>query len=207
MVHKGEKVMTGIILFVILLGALLGHFVLPNDLIEEVDLFITIALNLMIFSVGIGIGNNKKILSDLKRLGLKFLVIPLGTIIGSLIGGVIAGLFLQMSLGNRLAIASGFGYYSLSSTLLFQLEGVEIGTIAFLTNVSREVLAIILIPFLAKHVSGYSAVSIAGATSMDTTLPLIKEFTNEKIALVSFVHGAVLSVLVPFLVNFFASLS
>jgi uncharacterized membrane protein YbjE (DUF340 family) len=199
--------MTLLILFVILIGALLGHFILPIELIEEVDLFITIALNLMIFSVGIGIGHNKKILSDLKRMGLRFLFIPLGTIIGSLIGGIVAGLFLQMSIWNRLAIASGFGYYSLSSTLLFKLEGVEVGTIAFLTNVSREVLAIILIPFLAKYISGYTSVSIAGATSMDTTLPLIKEFTNDKIALVSFVHGAVLSILVPFLVNFFASLS
>lgn len=198
--------MTILILIVIIIGALLGHFVFPHSISEDVDILIQVALNLMILSVGISIGSNKKVLRDIRRLGFRFLIIPFGTIIGSLIGGVFSGLILQMKMGNSLAIASGFGYYSLSSTMLFELKGVELGTIAFLTNVSREVLAIILIPLLAKRLSGYTAVSIAGATSMDTTLPLIREFTNEKIALVSFVHGAILSILVPIMVQFFASL-
>jgi uncharacterized membrane protein YbjE (DUF340 family) len=201
---KGEKIMTILILMVITLGALLGHFFVPANWINQIDGFITLTLIVMILSVGIGIGSHKNVFKAIGQMGLKFLIVPLGTIIGSLIGGIVAGLLLNIELGSSLAIASGFGYYSLSSTLLFQLKGVEMGTIAFLTNVSRELLAIILIPFLAKYGSGYLSVSIAGATSMDTTLPLIKKSTSEQVALVSFVHGVVLSLLVPVLVQLFA---
>lgn len=199
--------MTIIILVVILIGAWLGHHLIDPSFVNQIDDITFIVLCALLFFVGIGIGQNKSIFQDLKKIGIKFLLVPIGTVLGSLLGGIVSGMLLHMDLFNSLAIASGFGYYSLSSTLLFQLEGVEIGTIAFLTNVLREVLALLLIPFLAKYLSGYSAVTISGATSMDTTLPLIKRATNEKIALIAFIHGVLLSIIVPFLVNLFAGLS
>jgi len=57
--------------------------------------------------------------------------------------------------------------------------------------------------FIAKYLNHYTAIAPAGATSMDTTLPLISRYTSEKIAVISFINGVILSTLVPILVPMF----
>ncbi len=86
------------------------------------------------------------------------------------------------------------------------MGGDTLGAIAFLTNVFREMITVILIPILAKRLNGYTAIAPAGATSMDTTLPLIAKATNPEIAIISFINGVILSSLVPVLVTFFYNL-
>lgn len=199
--------MTIIILFLVSLGILCGYFIIPDSVEKhDIELLVTITLYILIFSVGLGIGQNKKIFRNLKQMGLKIIVLPIGTIIGSLFGGFITGLLINKSITISLAIASGFGWYSISAGLLTNLAGAEIGTIAFLSNVFREIMAFILIPILGKYFNPYAAISVGGATTMDTTLPLVKTSTDEKYAVVSFIHGAILSMLVPILVPFFASI-
>ena len=77
-----------------------------------------------------------------------------------------------------MAISSGFGWYSLSGIILTQLHSAEIGTIAFLTNIFRELITVVSIPFIAKYLNDYTAIAPAGATSMDSTLPIISKYTN-----------------------------
>lgn len=198
--------MTYIILGLILAGTVLGITVFPDHLLDQVDQVSNIALHLMIFFVGISIGSSKTLLKDLKRLGFKVLILPLGTILGSLIGGLCVAVFFGLNVWNSLAISSGVGYYSLTGTLLSQLEGIEIGTIAFLSNILREAITFLFVPLLAKWHPA-TAISLGGATTMDMTLPLIRQYTNEKYAVVAFFHGAVLTIIVPILVNFFAAIS
>ncbi|MPN28524.1 Lysine exporter LysO [bioreactor metagenome] len=87
--------------------------------------------------------------------------------------------------------------------MLKELGGEALGAIAFLTNVFREIFAVILIPILAKRLNTYSAIAPAGATSMDTTLPLVSKATNPEVAVISFINGVIMSSLVPVLVTFF----
>ncbi|MEN3042090.1 MAG: LysO family transporter [Fervidobacterium sp.] len=68
----------------------------------------------------------------------------------------------------------------------------------------RELFAIIIAPFGIKK-SRYGTISVAGATSMDTLLGLITIYSDRETALVSFGHGFFVSIIVPFLVNFFLS--
>ncbi|OWZ84566.1 hypothetical protein CDO51_02055 [Natranaerobius trueperi] len=50
---------------------------------------------------------------------------------------------------------------------------------AFLINVFREVIAIICIPFVAKHLGGIASLALGGATTMDITIQLfLKELRN-----------------------------
>lgn len=195
--------MTYIIVLSIIIGALTGHFILPDNMATHLDSISSISLYILIFLVGIDVGNNKSLLKDLKNIGFKILFVPFGIIVGSLFGGIIASLLCNMSLKTGLAIASGFGWYSLSGVLLTNLCNVEVGTIAFLTNVLRELFAVITIPILAKKLNFFTAIAPAGATSMDTTLPLISNATNSEIAIVSFINGALLTSLVPVMVTFF----
>ncbi|MEG2017579.1 MAG: lysine exporter LysO family protein [Clostridium sp.] len=195
--------MTYIIILSVLVGIGCGYFVLPPEIVSSMDQVTSISLFVLIFLVGIDIGGNKKLFEDLKKLGLKVLIIPFGGVVGSLLGGLIIGTIFSMPIREGLSIGSGFGWYSLSGVMLKELGGDTLGAIAFLSNVFRELLTVILIPILAKKLNSYTAIAPAGATSMDTTLPLIAKATNSEVAVVGFINGVVLSSLVPILVPFF----
>lgn len=188
-------------------GIISGYYILPQSLTNSTEIIITIALNILIFSVGIDVGSNKSLIENLKKKGFKLLCIPLCIIAGSMIGGLITGILFNTPSNISLAIASGFGWYSLSGIILTSLCNAEVGTVAFLTNIFRELIAIVTIPFLAKYLNYYTTIAPAGATSMDTTLPLISESTNSQIAFIAFANGVVLSSLVPVLVPFLYSIS
>ncbi|MEG1254542.1 lysine exporter LysO family protein [Clostridium sp.] len=198
--------MTYIIIISILAGIGCGYFVFPPEIMNGMDMVSSFSLFALIFLVGIDIGGNKKIFKDLKSMGLKVLLIPMGGVVGSLIGGVVVGLIFNVAMNESLAIGAGFGWYSLSAVMLKEMGGETLGAIALLTNVFREMLAVILIPILAKKLNGYTAIAPAGATSMDTTLPLISKATNPEIAVISFINGFILSFLVPILVPFLYNL-
>lgn len=192
-----------LILASLILGILSGYFILPAGVISNLDKIASFALNLLILSVGIDLGTNKEVFYNLKETGFKILLVPASIIAGSAVGGVITALIYGMPLNLGLAISSGFGWYSLSGVILSNLAGPEAGTIAFLTNVFRELIAVLAIPLLAKKLNYLTAIAPAGATSMDTTLPLISEATDSKTVVVSFINGAILSSLVPILVPLF----
>lgn len=194
--------MTLSILIALAAGVGVGFFVLPQELAAHMGTFTEYALYLLLFFVGIDIGHNKHIFKDLKKHGYLLLIVPASIIAGSLVGGIVSGLLVGIPQNLSLSISAGFGWYSLSGILLTQLHSAEIGTIAFLTNVMRELLAIVTIPLLAKYLNHYTAIAPAGATSMDTTLPIISRATTPEIVVIAFINGAVLSMLVPVLVPF-----
>jgi uncharacterized membrane protein YbjE (DUF340 family) len=112
---------------------------------------------------------------------------------------MVASLFLKLSLFETAAIGAGLGWYSLSAIELSK-HSAELGTIAFLANVSREVIAFIAIPIIAKKIGDIETIAAAGATSMDTALPVITKATKSNISILSFFSGVILSLLVPILV-------
>lgn len=198
--------MTIIVIGSMILGIGFGYFIFPQSIIENLDSIASICLYVLIFLVGIDVGSNKKIVKDIKATGIKVLVIPLGIIFGSLFGGFISGLIFSMPYNESLAVASGFGWYSLSGIMLTELASAQLGAIAFLSNVFREVMAVISIPILAKKLNYYTAIAPCGAASMDTTLPLVAKATNSEIAVISFINGVILTSLVPVCVTFFYNL-
>lgn len=198
--------MTIAILVSIILGILAGMTILPASIAPSMDMFTTIALNILILFVGIDIGMNKHIFKDVKKHGLILVIIPLSVVIGSALGSIIAGWICHMENNLSLAIGAGYGWYSISGILLTKLHSAEAGAIAFLTNVFREIFAVLSIPFIAKYMNQYTTIGAAGATSMDTLLPIISRYTTPEIVIISFFNGVVLSASVPVLVDFFYSL-
>lgn len=195
--------MTTMIIVAVICGMFSGYFLIPENIANSMDSISTIALNLLILSVGIDVGSNKELLKDLRKVGLKVLLLPLSIILGSFVGGIITSLIYHLPIKSGLSIASGFGWYSLSGVLLTNLDNANVGTIAFLTNIFRELLAVMLIPIIATKLNYYTTIAPAGATSMDTTLPLISEVTSPEITVISFLNGVILSSLVPILISFF----
>lgn len=184
----------------ILVGAVGGFFFRNDFLIANSDKVVSFGLCLLLFFVGMDIGNSGDIFPKLKKFGKKIWLLPISTIIGSLIGGYVGSLFTTLSTEQGIAVSAGLGWYSLSAIELSKISA-ELGSLAFLTNVFREILSILFVPFIAKYIGSLESVSIAGATAMDTLLPIINRNNSADISIVAFFSGIVLTTTVPFLVT------
>ncbi len=193
--------MTVKILLAVGFGVLFGLFIFPANMAAYMGTFISVGLCILLFFVGIDIGRQENIVEKIKELGLKVLLVPLMVALGSIVGAMLGGVLLGIPLNHAGAIGAGFGWYSLSAIELAK-HSAQLGTLAFITNVSREIIAIITIPLIAKYIGKLESIAPAGATAMDTTLPIISKATDGNVAVISFITGVTLSLLVPILVPF-----
>lgn len=196
------------------LGLFVGHSsCLPSWFMSSQTSFV--ALCALLLFVGMGIGLNPNMMRDIKSLSPRLALLPLVTIIGSWMGAVVAyvvmssdlcTLFQQRSLTSCLAIDSGFAYYSLSSIFITEYRGAELGTIALLANIVREMITLLLAPMLVKRFGPLAPITAGGATTMDTTLPIIAQASGQKYVALSIYHGFVTDFSVPFLVTMWCTI-
>lgn len=195
-----------IIIAFFVLGILCGlmHWLLDLNAYGNVSYLTLCAL---LFCVGITVGNNTTMLKTFRNLDPRLMLLPLMTIVGTLAATAIAALGLpHRSLTDCLAIGAGFGYYSLSSIFITQYRGPELGTIALLANIIREVFTLLGAPLLVRYFGPLSPISCGGATTMDTTLPIITRTSGQDFVILSLFHGFLVDFSVPFLVTFFCTL-
>lgn len=198
------KIMKNSLIIVVFfaIGVMLGMLhILPKFLVEnELSSY---ALYLLIFLVGIDVGSDSSSWKMLKSHNFKLFLIPLTTIIGTLLGaGLISFAFHSLSIKDSLAVGAGFGYYSLSSIIISQMAGKTLGVIALLANITREIFTLLFTPILEKVFGKLAPIVSGGATSMDTTLPIISRYSGKNYSLISVFHGTVLTILVPIIVTF-----
>ena len=161
----------------------------------------------LLFCVGITVGNNTELLKSFKKLDPRLMLLPLMTIVGTLAATAIASIGLPgRSLADCLAVGSGFGYYSLSSILITQYRGPDLGTVALLANIIREVCTLLGAPLMVNFFGPLAPISAGGATTMDTTLPIITRTSGQDFVILSLFHGFLVDFSVPFLVTFFCSM-
>lgn len=187
----------------LLLGVICGQWLFSIQLAQTIEFLAEYVLYLLMFAVGISIGTNKMILHKLREYNLTVLLIPFGIVVGSVTGGAICAWILKMPLNASVSIASGLGWYSLCGVLMDELSGAQMGAIAFLSNLFREILSFLMIPLIVKWLNPYTAIAPAGATSEDTTLPMMIKYTKEDVVVLSVLNGVICSALVPVMVNFF----
>lgn len=197
--------MTLKIVITVIIGIISGYFVLPQNILNYADYIIDFGLMLLLFFVGIDIGLNKSVFSRIKAKGIRILLVPFAIISGSIAGSAIAGIILKLPFNEAGAIGAGLGWYSLSSILIASYSN-ELSALAFISNVIRELIAITTIPLVAKKIGFIEAIAPAGATAMDTSLPIISKSTDSEVALIAFITGAVCTFAVPILVPFILNL-
>lgn len=180
--------------------------------IHNLSLCILYALMLQ---VGIGIGSNKSLRESLRHVSPKILLVPLATITGTLLFSAVASLLLsQWSVFDCMAVGSGFAYYSLSSILITQFKepsigmqlATELGTIALLSNIIREMMALVGAPFIRRYFGKLAPISAAGVNSMDVLLPSITRCSGKEVMPIAICHGILVDLSVPFFVNLFCNL-
>lgn len=182
-------------------GVACGHAgVLPQWLTSGTTS--TTALCALLLCVGIGIGSNPDFKDELHSLNPRLAILPLATVAGSWAGATAACLLIHRQATDCLTVGSGFAYYSLSSIFITEYRGAELGTIALIANIMREMLTLLATPLMARLFGPLAPISAGGATSMDTTLPVITRYCGQHLAVVSIYHGFVTDFSVPFLVTF-----
>lgn len=182
------------------LGLFYGISGVNFHFIDTISQNTDIILYILMFSVGISVGMQRGLFSKIKEYHLKILIIPFGIILGSFLGGIICSFILKIPVGYGTAITSGLGWYSLSGVTISSMASAELGSIAFLSNLLREMFSFLIIPFLAVHFNHYTCIASAAATSEDTTLPIILKYTNEETVVLSVLNGIICSLMVPVLI-------
>ena len=159
------------------------------------------------FCVGFSIGNDPQTIQRFRAINPRLAFLPIMTIIGTLAGtAAVSFLLPERSATDCMAVGAGFGYYSLSSIFITEYKGAELGTIALLSNILREMMTLLFAPLMVRWFGNLAPISAGGATSMDTTLPIITRYTGNDYAVVSIFHGFLVDFTVPFLVTFFCSI-
>ena len=194
---KGPGILLGLVVLGFVVGALSPEFKGINY--GSVTGWV---LNALLFMIGVQFAQSGLSLRS-AFLRADTLIVPLATVVGSLAGGLIVALVFKLSAGKGLALSAGFGWYSLSGVLISDMGDAMLGSAAFLANMMREALALVLIPILAVTRRPYTAIGVGGATAMDVTLPLVEQCIGPDAVPVSFTSGALLSLLVPVLVPLF----
>lgn len=189
-----------------LVGVLCGYLgLIPFD-IAQTDISFY-ALCALMFSVGLSIGSDPQTLKSFKKLNPGLMLLPLATILGTLAAALLVSLILPgRSSAECMAVGSGLGYYSLSSIFITEYKGAELGTIALMSNLLREIITLLGAPLLVRWFGSLAPISAGGATTMDTTLPIITQTSGQQFVVLSLFHGFVTDFSVPFLVTFFCSI-
>ena len=161
----------------------------------------------LLFFVGIQIGSSKNMFTAVKRFGWRITLVPIATTVGTFAGVALISLLLpNRSLSDCLSVGVGFAYYSLSSILITEYKGIELGTIALLANISREIITLLFAPLMVKYFGKLAPIAGGGATTMDTTFPIIIRTSGKEFSVASIYHGFVMDLSVPFLVTLCCSI-
>jgi uncharacterized membrane protein YbjE (DUF340 family) len=161
----------------------------------------------LIFAVGITIGVDKDFRDIHNVFQWRLFILPLSILSGSVAAsGVVIILLTGLDPFMVLAINAGVGYYSITSIIVGNFSDGLVAAIALIVNVFREILTILLAPLLLRWFGPLSLVAGGGATAMDTTLPTISLYSGRDYIFPAVFSGMILTIIVPFIVTFFAGL-
>lgn len=196
-------------LFVVLMfvaGCIVGALADIRWELHDVSLYILYAL---MFQIGLSVGCSDNLKAVLRYFRPKMLLLPLGTLCGTLLfSALVSWVLVEWNVFDTMAVGAGLGYYSLSSVLITQLKmptlgeqlAAELGTIALLSNIIRELLALVGAPYFRRFFGPLGPVCAAGVTSVDVALPAIGRVSGQAMIPVALFHGMVLDMSVPLIV-------
>lgn len=189
-------------LLAVFVGLLLGYYLLPA--IPLIDQTATGLLMLLLFFIGLQLRNAglslRKLVMNVQGLGIALVLMA-----SSLLAGLVLTPVLNLPWHHTLALASGFGWYSLSGIMIGDALGPAWGGVAFMNDVLREIIALAIIPLVIAQRPAL-AIGYGGATSMDFTLPVIRSSGGLACVPVAIASGFLLSFFAPVFMGLFLSL-
>lgn len=187
-----------IALSMVFLGAI--FFIIQIKMVTNIGLIKSSdLLLLLILLVGIDFTQVKM---DKTWFSRDILIVPILVIVGSLLSAFLSSWLSGETLTVSLALSSGFGWFTLSSVLIGDAYGHEYGTMALLIDLFRELIAIVMLYAMGEKRPKVS-IGSAGATALDSTLPIIKQTCSPSNLPLALVSGFLLTALAPFFITLF----
>ena len=166
---------------------------------------ITVLLMILLLLVGVSLKGSGTTLRQalLNRQGVELSIAFMGLTLAA--GVLFASVFDEVDIMQGLALASGFGWYSLSGTVITESYNAVWGSVALLNDLSREIIALICIPYLMRR-SSSAAIGLAGVTSLDFALPTLQQAGGNGIVPTVISFGFITNIMSPVLMVAFSSI-
>lgn len=161
----------------------------------------TVFLYVLLFIIGVDIVNAPM---NFKSLKPSILLMPIPIMVASSLTGIALAWLMDMDIRYGLVFSGGFGWFSLSGVMVSAKLNEYYGAIALLTDLFRELFSIIVLFFFGAKAPDAS-IAVAGATAMDTTLPIIKKTSGNTYIPLALYIGVLLSLIAPFWLGFLLS--
>ena len=193
-------------------GGLLGVSSLVDFAAHGASVYVLYVLMVLL---GINLGGNRDPKQFAASLKPQTLLVPLATVTGTFIFSAMAAFILsRWSVYDCMAVGSGFAYYSVSSILITEMKSAslgvqiatELGTIALLSNIFREMTALVCAPLFRRYFGYLAPISAAGIGSADISLQAIARYSGPDAIPIAIIHGLLIEVSVPFFVSFFCQM-
>ena len=184
----------------ILTAALVLGMLTGRTLYVDLRWLADLMLYIMLFFIGMEMAQKRKeLLKDFREVGFLSIALPMVTVIGSMIGGMAMGFLIpDLTSYSGMVVTSGCGWYSLTGPYLAKFNP-QYGLLGFLANFMREITMLLFYPLLIRWIDPIAAITMGGATTMDSTLPLVRNLAGPRAGVVAFAHGFIVSLIVPFL--------
>ena len=172
-------------------------------------------LYLLMLLLGISLGCSRDPKQIVASLRPDALLLPLATVGGTLLFSAMGGFLLsRWTALDCMAVGSGFAYYSVSSILITEIKSAslgvqvatELGTIALLSNIFREMAALLCAPLFRRYFGYLAPISAAGIGSADISLPAIARYSGPDAIPLAIIHGLLIEISMPFFVSLFCRL-
>ena len=190
-----------ILLVVLVAGFACGRLGLLAFLQPVESDIVLYTLYAMVFAISIGIGAQYRD-GEGERISAKALLYSAATVAGSLLAAVLLSLLLPISAKDAAICASGMGWYSLSTGLVYTYSP-SLSVATFVYCVSREVLSIFIMPLLIKKFRRAEVVAVGGTATIQSSVACAAVTGDNTIVLYGLLVGTVISMLVPVLIGFF----
>ena len=172
-------------------------------------------LYLLMLLLGISLGCSRDPKQIVASLRPDALLLPLATVGGTLLFSAMGGFLLsRWTAFDCMAVGSGFAYYSVSSILITEIKSAslgvqvatELGTIALLSNIFREMAALLCAPLFRRYFGYLAPISAAGIGSSDISLRAIARYFGPDAIPIAINHGLLIEISMPFFVSLFCRL-
>lgn len=206
---KADILSTCIILGLVVVGMLIGYFIIAGmmpQILGEFDVIsghsLTVFLCCLLFCVGFDLGMQGTVISSIREVGVRALAFPFAAVIGSIIIGTAASMFFGFTMREGIAISAGFGWYTYAPTVIASAgsEFMVASAVSFMHNVIREVAGIVLIPILAKKIGYLEMTGIPGVAAMDVCMPIVERSCRHDTVVYSFAVGLLMCIVTSLLV-------
>jgi uncharacterized membrane protein YbjE (DUF340 family) len=163
--------------------------------------FSSIFLPLLLFVIGLEIGATQTQLKKLTSYSSKILLVPLGTIFGTYVSALCFSIIFPIfTLRESLLIASGFGFYSLSSSMVSAQITGNLGMIVFFTNLFREFFVLLFAKQIVSLFGKDSLIPVSASAS-DMCIPVISAHLCEEKVFEAIFNSILFTILVPIFIE------